>query len=372
MPELAAVGKALRALITTRPATRTHGRRRLPDVCRIACIVGVHAHALISMFTRVSMAVGGPRKGRHSGAMHPLRGREIADSVRNGTRPQARTGLAFGTACCGYQRAVRWPRFEVGDSEDGAFWTVFLRPRKTRGHLDERPERSGTRLTVAWKEDGCLFDLTGRRSFAGIDWGGEHCQRGDAGRRDWHLSHAGRQQPRECRVRQEPQGVEGASGMGANASLAGRPRGQRDAICSRPFRCEVVGGDEPPPCWGHRSRPRDGPVRTNGWVHSGPMTRDKGPLDTDATSMRARTVCGHTGRTQYTGSMMTGPHASLARHLEGLLEVAAFVRRPTLSSMPKSRTRAWTTRLSMRRCGAAGRLAGGSTGGGRSPGPARS
>jgi len=193
MPELAAVGKALRALITTRPATRTHGRRRLPDVCRIACIVGVHAHALISMFTRVSMAVGGPRKGRHSGAMHPLRGREIADSLRNGTRPQARTGLAFGTASCGYQRAVRWPRFEVGGSEDGAFWAVFLRPWKTRGHLDERPERSGTRLTVAWKEDGCLFDLTGRRSFAGIDWGGEHCQRGDAGRRDWHLSHAGRQ-----------------------------------------------------------------------------------------------------------------------------------------------------------------------------------
>jgi len=164
MPELAAVGKALRALITTRPATRTHGRRRLSDVCRIACVVGVHAHALISMFTRVSMAVGGPRKGRHSGAMHPLRGREIADSVRNGTRPQARTGLAFGTASCGYQRAVRWPRFEVGGSEDGAFWTVFLRPWKTRGHLDERPERSGTRLTVAWKEDGCLFDLTGRRS----------------------------------------------------------------------------------------------------------------------------------------------------------------------------------------------------------------
>ncbi len=65
---------------------------------------------------------------------------------------------------CGYQRAVRWPRFEVGDSEDGAFWTVFLRPRKTRGHLDERPERSATRLTVALKEDACLFDLTGRRS----------------------------------------------------------------------------------------------------------------------------------------------------------------------------------------------------------------
>src|SRR6266571_9211428 len=159
MPELAAVGKALRALITTRPATRTHGRRRLPDVCRIACIVGVHAHALISMFTRVSMAVGAAAKGRHSGAaMHPLRGREIADSVRNGTRPQARKGLAFGTASCGYQRAVRWPRFEVDDSEDGAFWTVFLRPRKTRGHLDDRSERSGTRLTVALREDGCLFD----------------------------------------------------------------------------------------------------------------------------------------------------------------------------------------------------------------------
>ena len=24
-------------------------------------------------------------------------------------------------------------------------------------------------------------------AFAGIDWGGEHCQRGDAGRWDWHL-----------------------------------------------------------------------------------------------------------------------------------------------------------------------------------------
>ena len=208
-------------------------------------------------------------------------------------------------------------------------------------------------------------------AFAGIDWGGEHCQRGDAGRWDWHL----------CMLDGSLVGVEFDKDpkvsklsrvWGANASLAGRPRGQHDAICSRRFGCEVVGGDEPPRCLGHRSRPRDGPVRTNGWVHGGPMTRDKGPLDTDATSMRARTVCGHTGRIQNTGSMMTGPHASLARHLEGLLEVAAFLRRPTLSSMPRSRTRAWMTRLSMRRCGAAGRLAGGSTGGGRSPAPARS
>jgi hypothetical protein len=54
------------------------------------------------------------------------------------------------------------------------------------------------------------------------------------------------------------------------------------------------------------------------------MTRDKGPLDTDATSMRARTVCGHTGLKQNTGSMMTGPYASLGQHLEELLEVASF------------------------------------------------
>ncbi len=53
---------------------------------------------------------------------------------------------------------------------------------------------------------------------------------------------------------------------------------------------------------------------------------------------------------------MTGPHASLARHLEDLLEVAVFLRRPTSSRMPKSRTRACTTRLSTRRRGAAGRL----------------
>ncbi len=185
------------------------------------------------------------------------------------------------------------------------------------------------------------------------------------------LVHAG-WQPRGCRVRQGPQGVEVESGLGANVSLAGRPRGHHDAICSRRFGCEVVGGDEPPRCLGHRSRPRDGPVRTNGWVLSGPMTRDKGPLDTDATSMRARTVCGHTGRIQNTGSMMTGPHASLEQHLEGLLEVAAFLRRPTLSSMPRSRTRACTTRLPTRRRGAAGRLASGSTGRGRSPAPARS
>ncbi len=68
---------------------------------------------------------------------------------------------------------------------------------------------------------------------------------------------------------------------------------------------------------------------------------------------------------------MTGPHASLEQHLEDLLEVAAFLRRPTSSSMPKSRTRACTTRLSTRRRGAAGRLAGGSTGRGRSPAPAK-
>src|SRR6266704_656678 len=93
-----------------------------------------------------------------------MKSRAIADSVRNGTTTASayRFGVRHGFRC--YQRAVRWPRFEVGDSEDGAFWTVFLRPRKTRGHLDERPERSATRLTVALKEDACLFDLTGRRS----------------------------------------------------------------------------------------------------------------------------------------------------------------------------------------------------------------
>ena len=101
------------------------------------------------------------------------------------------------------------------------------------------------------------------------------------------------------------------------------------------------------------------------------MTRDNGPLDTDATSMGARTVCGHTGRIPNTGSMMTGPHASLEQPLEKLLEVASFSAPVGFVEHAKVTARACAARLSTRRRGAPSMLASGSTGRGRSPAPGK-
>ena len=100
-------------------------------------------------------------------------------------------------------------------------------------------------------------------AFAGIDWGGEHCQRGDAGRWDWHLcmldgSLVGVEFDKDPKVSKLSRAWERTRHWPVDPAATTTPSARVRSGC------EVVGGDEPPRCLGHRSRPRDGPVRTNG------------------------------------------------------------------------------------------------------------